>query len=160
MPAHSETMFFPYNTNQLFELVAGVEHYPIFLPWCRASRILSRGDNEFIAELVVCFKNICEQYTSRVSLMPPADAHSAAEIKVELVTGPFHHLDNHWRFEPVEGGTNVHFHLDFAFKTKLLDRLIGGFFTRATEKMVAAFSTRADVLYSRQSPDTSLQNIT
>ena len=151
MPTHTESRFFTYRTRQLFDLVAGVERYPEFLPWCRAARILSRREHEFTAELMICFKHICEQYTSRVYLSPPDHAHAPAEIVVDLVSGPFHHLDNHWRFEPTEAGTNVHFHLDFAFKTRLLDKLIGRLFTRATEKMVGAFSARADALYGGDS---------
>lgn len=147
MPTHTETRHFNYTPRQLFDLVSDVAKYPEFLPWCRAARILERGDGWFTAELVVTFKHITEQYTSRVSLHPPATETSSCALEVELISGPFHHLDNHWKFEPAATGSEVHFHLDFAFKTKWLDKLIGGFFTRASEKMVAAFSARADALY-------------
>lgn len=148
MPVHTEIRHFPYSPRQLFDLVADVKNYPEFLPWCRAARVLEHGNGYFTAELVISFKHITEQYTSRVHLTPPERDHSPAAIRVELVSGPFDHLDNRWTFEPAEdGGTTLHFHLDFAFKTRWLDKLIGGFFARATEKMVAAFSKRADALY-------------
>lgn len=147
MPAHSETQFFPYSTTQLYALVADVEKYPEFLPWCRASRILERQPGYFIAELVIAFKHIREKYTSRVITTPPAANNGTAQIDVELVSGPFNSLSNQWRFEPASGGTQVYFKLEFHFKTRLLDSLIGGLFSRATEKMVHAFSERAHALY-------------
>ena len=43
MPAHTEQQFSPYTPQQLFDLVADIEKYPEFLPWCRAARIISRS---------------------------------------------------------------------------------------------------------------------
>ena len=42
MPTHAEKRFLPYRPAQLFELVASVDRYPEFLPWCIAARIRSR----------------------------------------------------------------------------------------------------------------------
>src|SRR5204863_21776 len=41
MPRHSETRYLPYTPEQLFELVADVEHYDEFLPWVVAVRVVS-----------------------------------------------------------------------------------------------------------------------
>jgi coenzyme Q-binding protein COQ10 len=41
----------------------------------------------------------------------------------------------------------VDFHVAFEFKNVVLDKLIGGLFARATEKMIEAFSKRAGELY-------------
>lgn len=141
MPAYHDTHTAPYPPAQIFDLVAEVEKYPEFLPWCRAARILERQTDYFIAELVICFKHITEQYTSKVTLFP----HE--RIEVEMLKGPFHHLTNRWEFYGEDGGTRIEFFLDFAFKSKLLDKLIGGLFTRASQKMSEAFMTRADALY-------------
>ena len=145
MPHYAETRILPYSPHQLFDLVVDIEHYPLFLPWCRAARILSRDDNGFLGELVISFSHLTERYTSRVTPQPPHD--SAGAIVVELVSGPFKHLTNQWRFVPRDGDTELHFSVDFEFKSKLLNSLIGGMFTRASEKMVAAFLTRAQTLY-------------
>lgn len=144
MPSHRETLLVPYSREQLFDLVADVEKYPQFLPWCRAARIHERGEGYFIAELLIAFKGIRESYTSRVELNRPEAIH------VTMVKGPFHHLVNHWRFttEP-EGQTCIHFDLDFRFSSRLLETLIGALFTRATEKMVGAFRDRAEQLYGK-----------
>lgn len=147
MPAYQDIRHSPYPTAQIFALVADVEKYPEFLPWCRAARIVERQTDSFIAELVICFKHITEHYTSRVVLFP----HE--RIEVTMLKGPFHHLNNRWEFHAAEeGGTNIDFHVDFAFKSKLLDRLIGGLFARASQKMSAAFMARADALYGDGEP--------
>lgn len=143
MPALTTQHHSPFTPQQLFDLVADVEKYPEFLPWCRAARILERKDGEFLGELIICFAHISERYTSRVQLTP----HSA--IDVTLVKGPFSHLENRWRFTPQpDGGTQIDFFLNFAFRSKLLEKLIGGLFTKATAKMVDAFEERAKMLYS------------
>lgn len=156
MPSHSEQQFSPYSPKQLFAMVADVEKYPEFLPWCRAARILSRSvipaqagilnDNkeEFLGELIISFAHITESYTSKVTLNPEAGI-----IDVVMVKGPFEHLTNHWKFTAIEGGTNIDFALDFKFRSKMLEKLIGGLFSRATAKMVDAFKTRADALYGK-----------
>jgi coenzyme Q-binding protein COQ10 len=144
MPAHTETQTLTYSPQQIFELVADVARYAEFLPWCRASRVLERNGNEFLGELVISYKGLSEAYTSKVTLTP------YASIDVVMVKGPFEYLVNNWRFTEVSGGTQVDFALDFAFKSKLLDRLMGGFFTRATGKMVDAFKDRAVVLYGKR----------
>jgi coenzyme Q-binding protein COQ10 len=142
MPAYRETMLVPYSREQLFDLVADVEKYPQFLPWCRAARIHERGEGYMVAELVIAFKGIRESYTSRVDLRRPE------AIDVTMVKGPFHHLVNHWRFSEAEDGqTRIEFDLDFRFSSRWLETLIGALFSRATEKMVTAFRGRADQLY-------------
>jgi coenzyme Q-binding protein COQ10 len=85
-----------------------------------------------------------EEASPVASLVPTTEGR----IDVTLVKGPFSHLSNHWRFEPLpDGGCKIHFEVDFKFKSGLLEKLIGGLFTRAVEKMSESFMTRADTLY-------------
>lgn len=146
MPAHSEVRQSPYTPQQLFDLVVDIEKYPEFLPWCRAARITERKPDYFVGELIISFSHLTERYASKVVPTPPAP-NQEGRIEVSMVNGPFHHLDNHWRFVPTTTGTEIHFAVEFQFKSKILDKLIGGLFTRACEKMGAAFMTRADALY-------------
>jgi coenzyme Q-binding protein COQ10 len=147
MPAHTEQQILPYNTQQLFDLVIDVERYPEFLPWCRAARIMQRGQGEFLGELVIAFKHLTERYTSRVVGVRPPSGFEECTIDVDMVEGPFEHLTNRWRFTPVEGGTRVDFALDFKFRSRMLEMMIGPIFSRATNKMIDAFKERADTLY-------------
>lgn len=155
MPTHAEKRFLPYRPEQLFELVASVDRYPEFLPWCIAARIRSREPlpgtpprTLITADLVIGFRMIRERFTSRVTLTPPQ------RIDVSYSEGPFRYLNNHWIFDPVEpgpehpgGGTMLDFYVDFEFHSKLLQSLMSMLFNEAVKRMVAAFEGRAKQLY-------------
>lgn len=143
MPTHAEKRHLPYTPQQLFDLVADVERYPQFLPWCVAARVRKREGDVFFADLVIGFKMIRERYTSKVTL-----DRAALRIDVTYTEGPFHYLDNHWQFIPAEdGGTIIDFFVDFEFRSKLLQKVIGALFNEAVRLMVASFEKRARQLY-------------
>lgn len=142
MSKHSERRPLPYTPEQLFDLVADIERYPEFLPWCVAARIRSRSESEVKADLAIGFKVYRERFTSIVTLEPPE------RIIVRYSEGPFRYLENRWRFEAQpEGGCMVDFYVDFEFKSKLLQHLIEMLFNEAVRRMVAAFEGRARQLY-------------
>lgn len=149
MPAHRETQQLPYTPTQLFEMVAAIECYPEFLPWCKAARIVEcKGEGDVLAEMVIRYKQFSERYTSRVEMTPPHGHHKGV-IHVEMVEGPFEFLTNHWEFKPHDGGTQVEFMVDFRFKSRMLEMMMGGFFTKAAGAMGEAFRARADELYGK-----------
>lgn len=142
MPTHAEKRTLPYTQEQLFDLVAGVEHYPEFLPWCRAARITKREGDVFFADLVIGYKMVREKFGSKVTALRPDHIH------VEYLDGPMKYLSNHWRFIPEEeGGCMIDFYVDFEFKNAFFQNLIGVFFNKAVKKMVQAFEERAKNLY-------------
>ena len=141
MPTHAEQRTLPYTPEQLFDLVAEVERYPEFLPWCVGARIRERRDTMIVADLLIGFRMFRERFTSKVSLGKPR------RIDVVYSEGPFRYLDNHWAFEPVEGGCRIDFFVDFEFRSRVLQKLIGVLFNEAVRRMVHAFETRARALY-------------
>ena len=142
MPKHQETRILPYSAAQMFDLVAEIENYPDFLPWCKAARILSREDNKVMADLVIGYKLFQENFTSEVTLDKP---HS---ITVHYRSGPLSHLSNAWTFKPKgRKGCELTFHVDFDFHSPLLRAAMNIFFDKALSKMVQAFETRAQQLY-------------
>jgi coenzyme Q-binding protein COQ10 len=142
MPRHSETRHLPYTPDQLFELVADVEKYDEFLPWVSAVRVTSNSETEMVADLIVGFNAFKERFTSKVTKERPG------HIRVEYVDGPLKYLKNEWRFEPAPGGgTDVHFSVDFAFRSRLFESLAGAMFDRALRRMTGAFEQRAAALY-------------
>jgi coenzyme Q-binding protein COQ10 len=151
MPTHAETKRLPYSQEQMFDLVADVRRYPEFLPWCVGAHVVSRTENEQIADLTIGFKMFRETFRSRVTLERPTHVH------VEYLTGPFRYLNNHWRFAPAPGGgTEVNFFVDFEFKSRLLQAVIGTVFNEAVRLMVRAFERRAMALYGRERPGATL----
>jgi coenzyme Q-binding protein COQ10 len=146
MPRHSETRHLPYTPEQLFDLVADVERYSEFLPWVVAVRIRSASEDEIVADLVVGFSAFKERFTSRVTLDKPRRIH------VDYIEGPLKYLRNEWRFDPApDGGTNLFFSVDFAFRSRIFQALAGEMFDRALRRMTDAFERRAAALYGIKS---------
>lgn len=145
MPRHSEHRFLPYTPDQLFDLVADVKRYDEFLPWVTAVRVRSSSETEMVADLIVGFGAFRERFTSRVKKDRPG------HITVDYVEGPLKFLHNEWRFEPAEGGTNLGFTVDFAFKSRIFEAVAGQVFDRALRKMTSAFEQRAAALYGSSS---------
>ena len=134
------------HAEQLFELVADVRRYAEFLPWVTAVRVRSSSDTELVADLIVGFGAFKERFTSRVR------KHRPERIEVDYVEGPLKFLHNEWRFEPAaDGGTNLHFSVDFAFRSRIFEAVAGQVFDRALRKMTGAFEERAAALYGSSS---------
>ena len=146
MATHAEKRVLHHSPEQLFGLVADIERYPEFLPWCIGARIRSRRENVIVADLVIGFKGIRERFTSEVTLNRPA-----MRIDVAYRDGPFKYLNNHWIFNALpDGGCEIDFFVDFEFRSRLLQKIIGLLFNEAVRRMVAAFEARADQLYGRR----------
>ena len=142
MPKHHENRALPYSPEQLFDLVADVGRYSEFLPWVQAVRVRSDGPTEMVADLVVGFKGIRENFTSRVT------KQRAERIRVDYIDGPLKFLHNDWIFRPDgKGGCIIDFTVDFAFRSRVFEALAGQVFDRALRKMIGAFETRAAALY-------------
>jgi len=142
MPTHAEQRLLPHSREQLFDLVADVERYPEFLPWCVGARIRERSDTLVVADLLIGYKVVRERFTSRVRLTRPD------RIDVTYTEGPFRYLNNHWIFEAQpDGSTKIDFYVDFEFHSRMLQRIIATLFNEAVRRMVQAFENRALELY-------------
>lgn len=142
MPRHSESRHLPYAPEQLFDLVADVGRYDEFLPWVVAVRVRSSSPVETVADLVVGFSAFKERFTSRVMKERPR------RICVDYIEGPLKYLHNEWVFEPArDGGTDLKFSVDFAFRSRVFEALAGQMFDRALRRMTGAFEQRAAALY-------------
>lgn len=142
MPTHAERHSLPYTPEQMFDLVAAVDTYPEFLPWCIASRITRHEGTAFYVDLVIGYKMIRERFSSRVTCERPN------QVRVEYMKGPMRHLNNIWTFERnPDGSCTIDFYVDFEFKNPVLQSLITVFFHEAVKRMVSAFEARAAQLY-------------
>ena len=144
---HSLERRLPYTPDQLFALVGDVERYPRFVPWITSLRAWNRrADAEGVkwvdAEAEVKFSIVRERFSTRVRL-----DESAMAIDVSLLSGPFLHLENRWRFTHRPGGSRLSFEIDFEFRSRLLDKLLAANFERAASRLVDCFETRAKALY-------------
>ncbi len=142
MPTHAEKRVLPYKPKEMFDLVAAIDRYNEFLPWCIGSRIKERKDNVVLADLVIGFKLFREKFTSKVTL-----DEENMRIDVEYMDGPFRYLNNHWQFNDHLDGCEVDFFVDFEFRSMILQKTIGMLFNEAVTRMITAFEGRARDLY-------------
>lgn len=149
MPKHHEKRRLPYTAQNMYDLVADVAAYPEFLPWCSAARIRSRkptvdpGGEVLEADLVISFKVFREKFGSRVTLWP--ETH---RIDTEYIDGPFKFMRSSWQFADLpDGGCEVEFFVDFEFKNRVLQGIIGVVFNEAMQRIVRAFEERAAKIY-------------
>ncbi|MDA1090921.1 MAG: type II toxin-antitoxin system RatA family toxin [Proteobacteria bacterium] len=146
MPTHAEKRLLHHTPEQLFDLVADVDKYPEFLPWCVAARVREQraeeGNEIILADLVIGYKMFRETFTSKVTCRKPG------RIDVAYFDGPFKYLNNHWIFEAQgDGDCMIDFYVDFEFKSRLFQIAIGAVFNEAVKMMITAFKKRADALY-------------
>ena len=127
----------------LFNLVSDVNKYPEFLPWCKGARVKNIRDNVFEADLIIGFKIYKEIYSSRIYL-----DNINNKIRVEYKDGPFEYLENSWVFKKNNSGCKVEFMVDFKFKSIFLQTIMETLFSEAVRRMVKAFESRANQLYS------------
>ena len=142
MPTHAEKRRLPYTPEQMFELVADVEKYPEFLPWCVATRVKSRHGDTITADMVIGYKVFRERFTSIARL-----DRAGMRIDIAYQEGPFRFLNNHWVFERAPNGCVIDFYIDFEFSSHLLEKAITVVFNRAVSVMVEAFERRAKAMY-------------
>lgn len=132
----------------MFDLVADVEKYPLFVPLCEALKVRRRvnaGDDAveiLVADMTVSYKMLRETFTSRVTMDRPR-----LHIIAEYIDGPFSRLENHWRFTPDGEGAIVSFCIDYEFRSRTLALVMGAVFDAAFRRFAEAFEARADAVY-------------
>ena len=92
---------------------------------------------------MVGFRLLNERYTSRVALEPGRSVIAEARD-----TQLFHQLRNEWRFARAPGGgTELHFAVDFTFRSQLYAQTAALFFDEVVLRMVSAFEARCAELW-------------
>jgi coenzyme Q-binding protein COQ10 len=131
----------------MFDLVADVESYPQFLPMCEALTVKSRKERDgkelLVADMTVGYKLIRETFTSQVLLDRAANV-----IETKYIDGPFKYLNNRWHFADTgPNACDVHFFIDYEFKSRMLGMVMGSMFDIAFRKFTQAFEARANEIY-------------
>ena len=147
MPRYHVVRILPYAPDALFEMVGDVARYPEFIRWITALdagpvREAGPGVSVLDAEAAVGFSFLSERFSTRVK----RDT-GRRQIDVNLLSGPFKHLYNRWRFLPHPSGSEVVFDIDFEFKSRVLDTMLKANFAMAVEKLIGSFEERAKVLF-------------
>jgi len=122
----------------MFALVADVESYPQFLPWCERAVVSLREPGRTVASLRINFHGLKEEFTTENLDQP------GARIDMKLVSGPFRSLEGSWSFTGLgEKGCKVELSLRYEFSSTILERAIGPVFRDIADGFVEAFVRRA-----------------
>lgn len=125
----------------MFALVADIESYPRFLPWCSGATVEARESATLVGTLRIDFKGVRQQFTTE-NVMTAGEA-----IDMRLLRGPFRALEGRWRFVSLApNASRVELKLAYQFANPLLGRLVGPVFNQIANTLVDAFVRRADAL--------------
>jgi len=132
----------PYTAVQMFDLVADVERYPEFLPWCTAATVLGRDGEMVTAQLALSRGRASARFTTRNRLVP------GQFLEMRLLEGPFRSLEGRWDFIAIgEVGSRVELALRFETQGSLAGLVLGPVFEGICNQLVDAFAQRARKTY-------------
>ena len=142
MHSVERSVLVPHSASQMFDLVADVEKYPQFMPWCGGASISARDENGMQASITISLAGIKQTFTTRNKHQYPTC------IELELVDGPFSELKGKWEFIPLsQDACKVLFTLNYAFSNRTLETLVGPIFNRIASSFIDSFTQRAQVCY-------------
>jgi ribosome-associated toxin RatA of RatAB toxin-antitoxin module len=142
VPIVKKTALVAHSSEEMFDLVADVEAYPQFLPWCHRSWLVSKTDEEICGRIEVSRLGIRQTFTTCNRFERPS------RMNIDLVDGPFRKLTGAWRFVTLrENACKVELDLEFEFSGKLIDKAFGAVFHQIANNLVDAFCKRADEVY-------------
>ena len=156
---------------ELFAIVADVNKYHEFLPFCRRSKVTHEIDKDrFEAELEIGFKVFNERYTSRVTLDRPRKVTAEDKSNEEDGGGAlFEKMKTVWRFRELEEeeeedvndvenrkkkiSTVVDFEIAFKVKSSAHAAALSVFFEDVANTQIQAFEKRCRSLMSLPSAE-------
>jgi len=138
MRTHKETYNINANKETIFNVIANIENYPTFLPWCIGARITDKNQlsDTLIqrAELVIAFKSFRESFFSDIQLN-----RKNWTINIQSNKKPFKSLKGQWIIQEKDNHCEVSFEIKFEFKSIILEKIIGVVFFNAVKSIVKAF---------------------
>jgi ribosome-associated toxin RatA of RatAB toxin-antitoxin module len=142
MHSVERSVLVPHSAGQMFDLVADVEKYPLFMPWCGGATVSFQDEHGMQASITISLAGLKQTFTTRNKHQYP---HC---IELELVDGPFSVLTGKWEFIALsEDACKVLFTLNYAFSNRALETLVGPIFNRIATSFIDSFTQRAQVCY-------------
>ena len=146
MPKASVKRLIECKKDQLIDLVLDIEKYPEFVPFCLGSQVYEKNKEGsqtlIIADLTIGKGPFKDTYKSDVKF-----EKENSTIKVTNIGGPLNHLENNWKFNEIEGGTEISFDIDFEIENKFLNIVMTKSFQFGLDKIADAFQKRAEKLF-------------
>jgi len=128
-----------HSAQKMYALVADVESYPQFLPWCDRAVVSVNEPGRTVATLHINFRGLKKEFTTQNLNQP------GVRIDMTLLSGPFSSLEGSWLFIPLsEKACKVEFKLRYQFASVLLEKAAGSAFRGIADSFVDAFARRAN----------------
>jgi ribosome-associated toxin RatA of RatAB toxin-antitoxin module len=141
MPTVKKTALVPFSAAAMFDLVATVEEYPEFLPWCGGAQVHQRTDHGMVATIRIAYRGLSQSFTTE-------NVHERPHrIEMKLRDGPFSRLHGVWTFKALTADAcRVELDMDYELRSGLIAQLMGPVFGQIAQTMVDAFVNRAEAL--------------
>ena len=142
MHSVERSVLVPFSAAKMFDLVAEVEKYPEFMPWCGGAVVSERTEHGMRASITIALAGVRQSFSTQNRHDYP---HT---IELELVDGPFSALTGKWSFVVLEQeACKVLFTLNYAFSSRTLETLVGPIFNRIASSFIDSFTQRAHAMY-------------
>lgn len=135
-----------HKAEQMFDLVNDIEKYPEFLKWCHDSHLIEASQEKMIAGMTVSLAGVKQKFTTENLLSLQNNTY---KINLSLLKGPFDKLSGYWLFTGLnEKASKIELHLEFNFKSGILNGTFKRAFGRIAQQLVSDFVSRAHYVYS------------
>lgn len=139
----SRSSLLPYSGQQMYDVIADVRAYPVFLNWCSGTEIHSESGEEVVAKLLISYGKLNFSFTTRNMMI------ASKSININLVDGPFASLGGQWQIKELgQSACKVSLEMDFNFESAITQTLFGRVFQNVIAAQLDAFQKRAEHLYS------------
>ncbi len=123
--------------HSIYNIVADIEQYPIFLPWCESAEIIQSHGDTVIAKLCL---NI---FGFRTSITTENQIHKPKNIKMTLKSGPFRKFNASWFFEPKSASTTqVKYVMNYQLINPIIDRVIEKNIDSFVDQLMESFAKK------------------
>ncbi len=105
--------------HSIYSIVADIEQYPKFLPWCESSEIIQSHEDIVVAKLCLNILGF------RTSITTENQMQKSENIKMTLKSGPFRKFNASWFFEPQSvSTTQVTYVMNYQLINPIVERII------------------------------------
>ncbi len=131
-----------FSAQQMFDLVADIDAYQEFLPWCSGSRVIQRNGDIVDGEIQISKAGFNKTFATRNRNVP------YEKIYMNLLDGPFSSLEGEWTFQALrEDASKISLDLNFEISGTLANLAFGPVFNQICNTMVSSFIQRAKDVY-------------
>ncbi|MEG0976052.1 MAG: type II toxin-antitoxin system RatA family toxin, partial [Comamonas sp.] len=113
--------------------------------WCDAAQVIEQHADGVTAEVGISLAGIKKSFITRNTYEP------GKHLQMNLVKGPFSHLQGDWQFHVVGDGSQrackVELNLSYGFDSMALGAVVGPIFDKIAATMMDAFIQRAEKIY-------------